>query len=229
MTEYDFDTSIKEINMLRFTSPTNLYDSNQEEQKKMTEDFQPLLDNFVNQLFKLPSLAILQLSSEQTDLSNAIKKMITQKMENAQKKQVTEQVASNATFNFSDGKYDSLIFSDNPKVTPEFQALIRKDSSDFLMRLFFGCKSESQLEFWIGNSYVELPKKPLALAIQLGCNIHVLQYLDKRGLLDNLTPEDEPEFTQRAKRFKNSPGFSYMENKFCMLKNTKTNAQPSVL
>lgn len=201
--------------MLRFTPPPKqAVEQTTNIKKEVQEELLPILDGFMAQFVELPSITVLHFSKEQTDLiKSQMLAFLTQKVESAPK----------AAISFAQGTYDNIIFADSLKIKPGFQDMINKDNREFVMRLFYKCSSSKQLEFWIGNSYAKLPKDSVALAVSLGNNIHVLQYLKTQGWFENLTSEDKVKLISRAKRFQNE-GLAYLEKEFNLAAKTSTSS-----
>lgn len=118
--------------------------------------------------------------------------------------------------NFIQGKYDHLIFNENPQLTEELKLLISKYNRDFIQRLFTKCSSRKTLNFWLREGGVKLPKDTWALAVNLGNNIIVLQHLKETGWFENLSKKDKDDLLTRAQKFKGA-GLEYLKVEFAII------------
>ncbi len=78
---------------------------------------------------------------------------------------------------------------------------------------FTKCESRETLDFWVQEAGAKLPKDSIALAINLGNNIIVLNYLKEKGWLDNLSGDDKDKILSRAQRFPGE-GLEYLKTEF---------------
>lgn len=115
--------------------------------------------------------------------------------------------------NFVQGNYDQFIFNKTPQLTNELRIILSKYNRDFIQRLFTKCESRETLDFWVQEAGAKLPKDSIALAINLGNNIIVLNYLKEKGWLDNLSGDDKDKILSRAQRFPGE-GLEYLKTEF---------------
>jgi hypothetical protein len=138
----------------------------------------------------------------------------TAKLDNKANNSETLKIGAEEIYgNFIQGKYDQLIFGEKPQLTKELSVILSHYNRDFIQRLFTLCDSRKNLDFWLQETEAKLPKDTWALAVNLGNNIVVLQYLKDHGWFDCVSEEDKSSLLQRAQKFSGT-GLEYLKTEF---------------
>jgi hypothetical protein len=171
-----------------------------------------LLEAFVSQVAQISDFHTLQDHEKQQELFGVLKSMVLLKVV-----QPDIQAKQDATVdiyqNFTQRKYDDLIFSEIPQMTTELEDIISKDHRAFIQHLFVHCTENTNLDFWLGNPVVHLPEDTWALVVNLGNNIHILRYLKEHRWFEALSSDDKKSLLKRAERFPGE-GLEYLKTEF---------------
>ena len=163
---------------------------------------EPLFNDLCKIVVKLPQFKFLESAEIQISLLGMLKKNL-EKLSQSQ----------SLYFEFVKGKFDDLVFNENPIITEEIEIVISCFSKDFVEILFFKCKYKKTLEFWFQNSNLKILKNAVCLAVCLGCNLPVLQFLKEKQFFQNIGSEDRKILLKRGKRFKNE-GLLFLTKEF---------------
>ena len=146
---------------------------------------------------------------DSAEIQTSFLSMIQSDLETLFKRQTPQNIYSE----FINGKYDELVFSENPISTKEIETLIASFPQNFIESLFFKCKYKKTLEFWFENSILKLPKNAVCLAVCLGCNLSVLKFLKDKQLFQDIDQKTRKNLLNRGKRFQNE-GLFYLAKEF---------------
>jgi hypothetical protein len=180
-----------------------------------TTQLEVILQKCLDDITNLPEFSELKLLNEPKIVCEKFKSTVLSEQKEVHKK--IEEIRENLTR----GKYDEMMFSENPTLTEELKIALSKYSTDIVEILFTKCKSDKVLRFWLDEQKMTLPSDTWALAVNLGVNIVVLKYLKEKGFFDGLSKEDKEELLDCAKRFPGE-GLSYLKEEFSEKNNKLT-------